>query len=150
MRTKRESPIQKSFQRDQQRYHPGLLIGVNGLGVRDVLPGTGDSLPAAACGQQAKMSDFDKTFGQQMEQEAAQELRQNQGHSFAAASVGIIFIGEANGLAALIELQQAAWADGDPMSVEGEVAEHLFGASEGPFGVDNPVGSGGLAEEFFK
>jgi hypothetical protein len=72
-----------------------------------------------------------------MEQETAQELFARQSHEpFLVAMGGIA---PAEGDVALREREQPAVGDGDAMSVGTEIAEHMFRATEGPLGVDDPV-----------
>ena len=72
-----------------------------------------------------------------MEQEAAQELFDSQGHEPLLVAVGGIAPAECN--VAFGERDQPGVRDGDAMGVGAEIAERMFRSSEGPFGVDDPV-----------
>src|ERR1017187_474664 len=80
--------------------------------------------------------------GQQMEQEAAQELMNVQGHEpllvamrGVAPSEGDVAIGESN---------QPGVRNGDAMSIGAEIRQHMFRSAEGRLGVDDPV----VAEQY--
>jgi hypothetical protein len=72
-----------------------------------------------------------------MEQEAAQELFDSQSHEPLLVAVG--GIAPAEGDVALGESNQPAVGDGDAMGVGAEIAQDMFRAAEGPFGVNDPV-----------
>ena len=74
---------------------------------------------------------------QQVEQEAAQELIDSQGHE--PLLVAVRGIPPAEGDVALGESDQPGVGDGDAMSVGAEITQHMFRAAEGPLGVDDPV-----------
>ena len=77
-----------------------------------------------------------------MEQEAAQELIDSQGHE--PHLVAVRGVAPTEGDVALFENDQPGVRDGDAMSVGTEIAQHMFRAAEGPLGVDNPV----VAEQY--
>ena len=72
-----------------------------------------------------------------MEQEAAQELFDIQGHE--PLLVAMRGIAPAEGDVAIGESDQSGVGDGDTMSVGAEIAQHMFRAAEGRLGVDDPV-----------
>ena len=72
-----------------------------------------------------------------MEQEAAQELIDGQSHEPLLVAVGGIT--PAEGDVVFRESYQSAVGDGDAMGVGAEIAQYMFRAAEGPFGVDDPV-----------
>jgi len=72
-----------------------------------------------------------------VKQEAAQELFDRQSHDPLLIAVGGVTPDK--GYVALGESNQPAVGDGDAMGVSAEIAQHMFWAAEGPFGVDNPL-----------
>ena len=72
-----------------------------------------------------------------MEQEAAQELFDRQGHESLLVAVGGIAPSE--GDVAFGESNQPAVGDGDTMSVCAEIAQHMFRSAKRLLGVDDPV-----------
>lgn len=77
------------------------------------------------------MSNLDEVAGQDVEQEAADEV---EGGQCAAAAA---LRGEANG--AIVDGDETLVGDADPMSVAAEIVENLLGTTEGSLGVDDPA-----------
>ena len=77
-----------------------------------------------------------------MEQEAAQELFDGQSHEPLLVAVGRV--APAEGDVAIGERNQPAVGDGDAMGIGAEIAQHVFRATEGRLGVDDPV----VAEQY--
>jgi hypothetical protein len=111
----------------------------------------GQESGAPAIGQEAERADADKAAGQDVEQEAAQELLRTKRHDSLLTSMGIIFPAESN--LVMVESHEAVVGDGHSMGVAGEIAEHMMGTAEGGLGVDDPVlteqGAQEGAEGFF-
>jgi len=101
----------------------------------------GQQCRAPAIGRETERADADKAAGQDVEQEAAQELLRSEGHDSFLVSVGIIFPAESNLI--VLESYEAVVGDGHAMGVAGEIAEHMMRTTEGWLGIDDPV----LAEE---
>ena len=91
---------------------------------------------ASAVRKVAVMADTMETVGQDMEQEAADELAGIEGHHLPLVMVAIIFPEEAD--PAVGESNQAAVGDGDAVGVAGKVIEHLLGSAERSPGIDDP------------
>ena len=72
-----------------------------------------------------------------MEQEATQELICVQSHEPLPVAMGGIAPAESD--VALCESDQSGVGDGDAMGIGTKVAEHMFRAAEGLFGIDDPV-----------
>ena len=87
--------------------------------------------------QEAERADADQAAGQDVEQEAAQELLRTQCHHSLLITVGIILPTESN--LVMLESHEAMVGDGHAMGVTGEIAEHLMRTAEGWLGVDDPV-----------
>jgi len=94
-----------------------------------------------AIGQETERADANKAAGQDVEQEAAQELLRSERHDSLLISVGIILPAESNLI--VLESDEAVVGDGHAMGVAGEVAEHMMRPAKGWLGIDHPV----LAEE---
>jgi len=84
-----------------------------------------------------KKADADKAAGQDVEQEAAQELLRTECHHSLLISVGIILPAESN--LVMFQSHEAMVSDGYAMGIAGEIAEHMMGTAEGGLGVDDPV-----------
>jgi hypothetical protein len=74
----------------------------------------------------AERANSDKAAGQDVEQEAAQELLRIEQHGSLLISVGIILPAETN--LVMLESHKAMVGDGHAMGVAGEIAEHMMGA----------------------
>ena len=92
---------------------------------------------APAIGEEAERADADKAAGQDVEQEAAQELLRTERHDSFLIAVGIILPTESNLI--LFESHEAMVGDGYAMGIAGEIAEHMMGTAEGWLGIDDPV-----------
>ena len=99
---------------------------------------------AAAIGEQAEMANADEAVGDDVEQEAAEELVDLELHDLDAVAVGIVAPAEAD--AALGEGDEPIVGERDPMGVATEVGEHVLGPGEGRLTVDDP----GLGAEFLE
>lgn len=87
---------------------------------------------ASRAGKQTAMPDAVESLWQHVEQEAADELVGGKRHEL--LPVGAF----AEGDAALVEADEAAVRDRDPVRVARQVGEHRFRAGEGRLGVDHP------------
>src|SRR5207302_1342767 len=88
-------------------------------------------------GEIAIVADAMEAFGQDVEQEAADELVGTKGHHLLLVVVAIILPAEAD--PALGKTDQAAVGDGDAMGIAAEIIEHLLGSAERSLGVDDPA-----------
>ena len=88
-------------------------------------------------GEEPVVPDALEAIGQNVQQEAADELVRVECHALLFAAIAIILPGEAD--ARVVACDEAAVRDGDAMRVAREIAQHLFGASERLLGVDDPV-----------
>jgi hypothetical protein len=100
-------------------------------------PTESQRLTAIAVGKQSEVADFDEAGGQDMEQEAADELDRVELHDAAAVVVPGVPPSEAH--LAVIEAEESSVGDGNPMGVAGQVLQHMFGSSERRLGVDHPL-----------
>ncbi len=83
------------------------------------------------------MADTNEALGKQMQEEAAQELIEREGHQFFL--IVVRRIAPTKGDLAVGQRYQSMVGDGDAVGVTAEILEHIFGAAEGRFGVDDPI-----------
>ena len=86
------------------------------------------------------MADAMEALGQDVEQEAADELAGGESHRLVSArpvdAVVLVFEGDA----ALVGLDEAVIRDGDAVGVARQIGEHGLGPAEWLLGVDHPLG----------
>src|SRR5207249_9647324 len=92
---------------------------------------------AAAVGEEAVVTDAYEPPGQEVEEEAAQELDATEGHDALAAVVTIVLPGERDLLGA--HGHEAAVGDRHAVGVAREVAQDVSRATERRLGVDDPI-----------
>jgi len=83
------------------------------------------------------MANPDEAFGQDVEEEASQELRSQKRHLSLLAAVGVVLPPEDHAFP--VKSEEPMVGNGDPMRVSAQVAEDLGGTAECRFGVDDPV-----------
>lgn len=76
---------------------------------------------------------------QDMEQEAADELVVGEDHDLLPVVAVTAVILVVQGDPVLVEADEAAVRDGDPVGVAGQIGEHRFRSGEGRFSVDDPA-----------
>ncbi len=92
-------------------------------------------------GEEAEVADADEATGQQVQQEAAQELIDGQAHDSLLVAVGGVPPAEDD--LAVRQSDKPAVGDANAVGVGAEIAQGVFRSSEGRLGVDDPV----VAEE---
>ena len=96
------------------------------------------------------MADTNEALGEKMQEEAAQEVIEGEGHQFRL--IVVRRIAPTKGDLAVGQRYQSMVGDGDAVGVAAEILEHILGAAEGWFRVDHPVfakqGSQPGGEEF--
>lgn len=97
----------------------------------------GQQLVAEAVRQPAVVSDTDEAFGQDVQEEAAEELLRVESHDALLAAVSIIAPAEADSLS--IEGREPMVGDGHAVGVATEIVQHMGRAAEGWLGVDEPL-----------
>jgi len=95
----------------------------------------------SAVGEESEVSDANQAGGQDVKQEAAQELMSGNRHNLLLAAMGVV--SPAEGDAIVLEGHEPMVGDGDAMGIAGQVVENVFGTAKGRLGVDHPV----LAEQ---
>src|ERR1035438_929675 len=108
----------------------------------------GQQLFAEAVGEQAIAANAHEAFWQYMQEKAAEEVDRVESHDLLLAAVGIIAPEETDVLS--VEGGDAVVGDGHAMGVAAEVAQHMFGAAEGRFGVNVPVLAAKLLNQLIK
>ena len=83
------------------------------------------------------MADAHEAVGQDMKQEAADELFSRQGHRLQCVAGFAIAVGE--GDLGIFDRRQTMVRDGHPMGIATQVVEDFLGSREGLFGIDVPV-----------
>ena len=92
-------------------------------------------------GQETEVADAHEAWGKHVEQKAAQELLDRQGHQ--ALLVAVSGVSPAEGDLVTGQRQEAMVGDSDPMGVAAQIVENILRAPEGRLAVDDPV----LAEQ---
>jgi hypothetical protein len=88
-------------------------------------------------GEEAEVADAHEAARQQVQEEAAQELFDRQGHQpFLVAMSGV---SPTEGDLVLRKGDESVVGDGDAVSIGAEIAQRVFRPTEGRFGVDDPV-----------
>ncbi len=87
-------------------------------------------------GQKAIVPNALKAVGQDVQKEAADELIGIERQAPWRRPVGVVLPSKTN--AAVVESDEAAVGDGDPMRVTAQIGEHLAGTRKRELGVNNP------------
>jgi len=89
-------------------------------------------------GEQSVVSDAVEAFGQDVDQEAADELIDIEGHGLMANGVAaIVLVPEGDKMAVIGD--ESGVGEGDAVGIAAEVLEHGFGSGERWFDMDVPV-----------
>jgi hypothetical protein len=105
-------------------------------------------LSAVAVGKQSEVADLDEAGRQDMEQETSDELDRIELQD--AAAVVVSGIAPPKVHLSVVEAEQSSVGDGDPVSVAGQVLQHMFGSSERRLGVDHPLSSAHVPKQSVK
>lgn len=118
---------------------PGVPGRGCGRNVEDS-PAQGQLGGTMAIGEEPVMANAVKAGWQDMQKKAPNELAGVQGHHSLAVVVPVILPAKTD--PPILESEEPAVGDGDPVGVAAKVGEHLFGAAERPLGKDDPFGRG--------
>ncbi len=88
-------------------------------------------------GEEAEVADADEALGEQVKEEATQELIARDGHHFLLIVVGRVT--PAKGNLAVRQSDESVIGDGDAVSIAAKILQHVLGSAEGWFGVDDPI-----------
>src|SRR6202789_15901 len=100
-------------------------------------PAQGEGLMSVAVGEQSEVADLDEASGQDVEQEAANELDRVEGHD--AAAVVMPGVSPAKAHLSAVEAEQSPVGNGDAVGIAGQILQDVFGSAEGRLGVDHPL-----------
>ena len=100
-------------------------------------PAQRQALTAISVGQKSILPNPHQPLGNNVHREPAHEFHCAQRHLLASAAVGIVLPGKGDLI--VLELHQAAIAQGDSVRVPSQVFQHLFRPAEGLLGIDNPI-----------
>jgi len=103
------------------------------------LAATRELLRATAIAEEPIIADAMKAFGQDVQQEAADELVGGDGHDLPSIVVAIVLPREAD--LAVLDVAQAVVGNGDAVRIASDVVEDLLGPGKGRLGIDDPLGS---------
>src|SRR5262249_21594722 len=92
---------------------------------------------AEAIGEQSEVTDAHECLGQNMQEEATQELASAELHVTVLATVGVVLPAKSDVL--VIEGQQSMIGNGHAMGVPPKIVQHLHRATEGWLGIDDPI-----------
>lgn len=120
----------------QDAFGRGLLLRRRGRERAKRLPDRGKRTALAARCEPAEGPDFLEALGQDVQQEAADEVAERKGHLLLGVAVGAVAPGE--GDAAVGDGADAVVGDGDAVGVAPEVVERLLRVARGGLGVDDP------------
>jgi len=99
-------------------------------------------------GEKAEVADADQAFGQNVDEEAAQELIYGDRHDLLLAAVCIVFPAKRDPI--ILERNQSMVGDGDAVRIASEIVQNMLGTAEWWLGVDDPVLVEELAEKVSK
>jgi hypothetical protein len=108
------------------------------LGRGEQLPGAGDVGLARGAGEEPVVTDAAEALGQDVEQEAPDELAGHEGHGAVSLLpvATVVLVSECD--AVRVEGDQPAVRDGDAVGVAREIGEHRLRSGEGSLAVDEP------------
>jgi len=92
---------------------------------------------AMAVGHEAEVADAMETVGQRVKQETANELVGLELHDLCRAVLAIVLPAEGDMI--IVEGDEPAVGNRDPMGVAAEIGQNLCGSAKRPLGVNNPV-----------
>jgi len=107
----------------------GWLGRIDGCGHAEQRTAAFEGRTASAVGEEAEVADADQSFGQNVQQKAAQELMSGNGHDLVLSVVGIV--SPAEGDAIVLEGHEPMVGDSHAVGVAGQIVENMLGAAEG-------------------
>ena len=119
----------------------GAIGGVApGVGNGEQLARACDVLGARAFGEQAVMADAVEAFGQDVDEESADELVCGECHALVSIAALDAVILPLEGDALLVEGDQATVCDGNAVGVTRQIGQHCLRSTEWALGIDDPFG----------
>lgn len=104
-----------------------------------------DLFLSISIGKQSVVPDPHEALGQDVEQEAADELNDVEVHHLLFVGIGGVAVAERNAI--LFDAQDAVVGDRDAMRVGAEIGKHSFGSCERGLRVNDPVATAQLVAE---
>jgi len=92
---------------------------------------------AMAVGHEAEVADAMEAIGQRVKKEAADELVGLERHDLCRAVLAVVLPGKGDVI--LVEGYEPAVGYCNAMGIAAEIGQHLRGAAERPFGIDDPA-----------
>jgi hypothetical protein len=108
------------------------------------VPAAGEELGPGSVGQKAVVTDPDKALGEDVEEEAANELTERERLGPGAARA-VVFVAEGDGR--VVDMVEPVVGDRDAVGIAGEILQDVLGSLKGRLGIDDPFGAPCLAEE---
>src|SRR5258707_15801360 len=90
-----------------------------------------------AVGEEAEVANANQPLGQNVDEEASQELIRGNGHDLLLAAVGIVSPAECDAI--VLEGHETLVGDGDQVGIEWQGVKNMLGAAERGLGADQPV-----------
>lgn len=97
------------------------------------LPAEIDTIPSVAIGEKAEVAHAVEAVREDVQKKVPNELVRAKAHDLLAIATIATVILPSKGNMAIIDLDDAAVGDGNPMSVAADIGEHLIRAPNGGF-----------------
>lgn len=123
----------------------GLWRGLFRLGRFEQATASRDLLLSISISKEPVVPDPHEALGQDVEQEATDELEDVEVHHLLFVGIGGVAVAERDAI--LFDAQDAVVRDGDAMRVGAEIGKHSFGSGERGLRVDDPVATAQLVAE---
>ena len=140
--------------RTRLRFTVTDAVGITGrflwLWNAEQLPRSCDVVGAPAIGEETVVTDAVEPVGQDMDQEAADELVGVERHKLAASVALGPVIRPFEGHSLAVEGNEPAVGDRDPVRVAGQISEDSVGSAEGSLGIHHPFDLSQCGEASFE
>ncbi len=115
-----------------------MLSGWGGCGLHAKQhPTASEFLLAVAIAHETEVADTVKSWRQDMDQKAADELIARQRHGLDL--VGMTIVAPLEGHRCVVDVEETMIGDGHPMGISAKVIEHLLRSGKRRLGVDHPL-----------
>jgi hypothetical protein len=136
-RTKVAGALDVDAEHPQEKRTDGLDLVGDGRGrLSQEGAAEGEVRRPATIGEPAEVADADEAVGDDVEEEPPEKLVDIEVHDLHAVAVGVVAPAEAD--PAVSQREEPVVGERDAVGVATEVGEHVLGASEGRFAVDDP------------
>ena len=96
------------------------------------------------------MTEFDETFGQDVQQHSPDELDAGEGHQLVLRAVGVGLVVEGHRVGRRVEGPDPTIGNPHPMGVTREIGQHGLGPGKRALGINHKVFLGGVLEQLGK